>query len=173
MVTGNPWIDAETLSGPGSPVDPPAAGNKRQERMRMKRLLLIPIVCLIVMVPGICPAAGGARVETLSRSTLSWDGNPLPEYPRGRPEITVLRITIPPGTVLPMHRHPVINAGVMTRGELTVTTTSGNVLHLSEGQSLIEVVDTWHFGKNEGTTPAEIIVFYAGVEGEPVTLKQE
>ncbi len=49
-------------------------------------------------------------------------GNTLPEYPEGKPEITILRIQIPPGTTLPLHTHPVINAGVLLSGELAVIT---------------------------------------------------
>ena len=71
-----------------------------------------------------------------------------------------------------MHRHPVINAGYMLTGELTVVTEAGQTLHLEAGDAIIEVVDQWHYGQNEGTEPAELIVFYAGVQEEPVTVKQ-
>lgn len=71
-----------------------------------------------------------------------------------------------------MHEHPVINAGVLLKGELTVVTEGGKTLHLKAGDALIEVVDTWHYGKNEGAEPAEIIVFYAGTEDEPITVRK-
>jgi hypothetical protein len=45
-------------------------------------------------------------------------------------------------------------------------------LHLKAGDPIVEVVDTWHYGKNEGNTPAEIIVFYAGTPDEPITIKE-
>lgn len=115
----------------------------------------------------------GVHVETLSKTGSSWDGNLLPDYPEGNPEITILRISIPPGAVLPLHRHPVINGGVLLRGELTVITESGRTLCLKAGEAIIEVVSTWHYGKNDGSETAEIIVFYAGVRGEPITVKQE
>ena len=44
-------------------------------------------------------------------------------------------------------------------------------LHLKAGDPIVEVVDTWHYGRNDGDTPAEIIVFYAGVKGTPITVK--
>jgi quercetin dioxygenase-like cupin family protein len=106
----------------------------------------------------------------LVRSSASWDGEPLPAYPTGRPEITILRITIPPRTSLPMHKHPIINAGVLLKGELTVVTEGGEVLNLKPYDPIVETVHTWHYGKNEGDEPAEIIVFYAGEEGEPITV---
>jgi len=110
--------------------------------------------------------------EKLTVSTETWTGKKLPAYPSGQPEISILKITIPPGQRLPMHKHPVINAGVVIRGELTVTTDKGEVLHLKAGQPIIEVVNEWHYGANHGTEPVELIVFYAGVKGTPITIPQ-
>lgn len=108
----------------------------------------------------------------LVESTVSWNGHPLPAYQTGTPEITILRITIPPHSTLPMHMHPVINAGVLLSGELTVVTEKGDTLHMKPNDPIVEVVDTWHYGRNEGDVPAEIIVFYAGIKGEPITVKE-
>ena len=116
--------------------------------------------------------ANDVRSIQLVKSTASWDGQALPAYKTGTPEITILRITIPPSHTLPMHTHPVINAGVLLKGELTVTTDSGQVLHLKPYDPIVEVVDTWHYGRNEGDEPAEIIVFYAGEEDKPITIKK-
>lgn len=112
------------------------------------------------------------QVDVLSKSSLSWDGSRLPDYAKGTPEVTILRIKIPPGVQLPLHEHPVINAGVLVSGELTVVTEDHKILHLKAGQSLIEVVNTWHSGINEGNETAEIIVFYAGVRDTPITVKR-
>lgn len=110
------------------------------------------------------------KVDQLAKSGVSWDGALLPAYPQGHPEITILRIVIPAGATLAKHKHPVINAGVLLRGELTVQTEEGKTLHLKAGEALVEVENTWHQGKNEGLDPAEIIVFYAGAEGAPITV---
>ena len=112
------------------------------------------------------------QVDQLAKSSLSWDGSPLPDYAQGTPEVTILRITIPPGATLPLHEHPVINAGVLLSGELTVFTEENKVLHLKAGESIVEVVNKWHYGRNEGNKPAEILVFYAGVVGAPITIKK-
>lgn len=110
------------------------------------------------------------KVYQLAKSCVSWDGALLPVYPQGHPEITILRIVIPAGATLVKHEHPVINAGVLLKGELTIQTEGGKKLNLKAGEALVEVVDTWHYGKNEGVEPAEIIVFYAGTEDEPITV---
>ncbi len=108
-------------------------------------------------------------VETLAKSTRSWDGDALPPYPAGQPEITILRITIPPRTRLPLHYHPVINAGVLLEGQLTVIAEHGKRLELKAGDPIVELVSTPHYGINEGDQPAVIIVFYAATEGAPFT----
>jgi len=113
------------------------------------------------------------EVETLQKTSKSWDGKPLLSYPEGKPEVTILRITIPPQTKLPLHFHPVINAGLLTKGQLTVFSEEGKILHLEEGDTLIELVDTLHFGHNQSGEPAEIIVFYAGIQGKPITVINE
>lgn len=118
-------------------------------------------------------ADSGIEVSVLAKSTTSWDGSLLPEFPAGQPEISILRIKIPPGASLPMHKHPVINAGVLLKGELTVKTENGARLHLKAGEPIIEVVELWHYGRNEGSEPAEIIVFYAGTDYLPVTVYGE
>lgn len=111
------------------------------------------------------------KVDMLAKTGSSWNGKPLPEYGQGTPEVTILRIAIPPGVRLPLHKHPVINAGVLLRGKLTVVTEDQGVLHMEAGDAVVEVVDTWHYGKNEGSETAEIIVFYAGIQREPITVK--
>ena len=111
-------------------------------------------------------------VNKLVQSTKSWDGRELPKYPAGQPEVTILRIEIQPGAELPLHHHPVINAGVLLKGELTVVSKKGETLHLKAGDPIIEVVDKVHYGKNEGSDVAEIIVFYAAAKGETITVKE-
>ena len=71
-----------------------------------------------------------------------------------------------------MHKHLVINAGVLLTGKLTVVAEDGHTLHLKAGDSIVELVNKWHYGRNEGDEPAEIIVFYAGTPGTPITVKK-
>jgi quercetin dioxygenase-like cupin family protein len=116
---------------------------------------------------------GEAKVEVLAKSAKMWDGSPLPNYPTQSPEITLLKVTIPAHTQLPMHKHPVINAGYLLSGELTVISEEGAELTLKAGDTLIELVDKWHYGKNDGDEDVELIVFYAGSKESPITVKKE
>ena len=69
-----------------------------------------------------------------------------------------------------MHKHPEINAGVLLKGKLRVISKENDTLMLKAGEPIVELVNVWHYGENPGTVPAEIIVFYAGVKGTPITI---
>ncbi len=138
----------------------------------MKSIFNGLIILILISTPVLALEKDGVQVDVLAKSTTSWNGTLLQPYSKGDPEVTILKITIPPKFELPLHQHPVINAGVMIKGELTVVTENKKVLNLKAGDALIEVVDTWHYGKNEGDDPVEIIVFYAGIEGKLITIKK-
>lgn len=138
----------------------------------MKKLLVGVGLILLLSSHVWAADANAVTVDTLAQTSSSWDGRSLPQYANGEPEITILKITIPPKTQLPLHRHPVINAGVLLKGQLTVVAEDKQTLHLKAGDTIVELVNKWHYGKNEGDEPAEIIVFYAGIRGGPITVKK-
>ena len=110
--------------------------------------------------------------EVLLETTKSWDGNLLSKI-EGQPKVTISRVRIPPGKELPKHLHPVITTGILTKGQLTVTTAANDQITIKEGDVLVEVSNTIHFGKNSGTTDAEILVFYIGDEDLPTTILEK
>ena len=145
--------------------------------MRQKTFRFLLVLCVTVILKscapiGISPEKNQAPpvVNQLVKTSRSWNGQLLPAYSEGQTEITILRISIPAGTRLDTHSHPVINAGVLLSGQLTVVTTDGKTLHLKAGDPIVEVVNTFHYGINQGEIPAEIIVFYAGIAEKPVTV---
>lgn len=145
--------------------------------MKQNRRILASLTALLLLQFGCStiqnhPQTNAAApvVKELVKSSQSWDTALLPAYPQGQPEITILRIGIPAGARLNTHTHPVINAGVLISGELTVIATDGKTLHLKAGDPIVELVNASHYGMNEGSVPAEIIVFYAGVRGDPITV---
>ena len=138
----------------------------------MKRPLWVLWLALLLWSTLQAQDSSGVTVSVLAKSGSSWDGTPLPAYPTAKPEITILRITIPPGMALPLHQHPVINAGVLVGGELTVVTEDNKTMHLKAGDALVEVVNKWHYGKSTGNEPAVILVFYAGALDKPITVRK-
>ncbi|GAA3653738.1 cupin domain-containing protein [Flavivirga jejuensis] len=135
----------------------------------MKRIITL---LNFVLILSSCGASKITEIQVvkLAETTKSWNGDTLPKYPEGNPKITVLKITIPPKTTLHKHYHPVINSGILLKGELTVVDIDNKVLKLKAGDVIVELVNKVHYGINEGNKPAEIVVFYAGTEDLPITI---
>lgn len=115
------------------------------------------------------PATSAIERHVLLQSSTSWDGSPYIAYPAGRPELTLLKLRIPANTTLDWHTHPMPNVAYILSGELTVEAkASGQVQLLKPGQTLAEMVDRTHRGTT-GDSPVELIVFYAGSPGMPLS----
>jgi quercetin dioxygenase-like cupin family protein len=114
--------------------------------------------------------AGNATVTMLLKTTTSWDGKPI-VYPKGEAEVSIARVVIPVGGDTDWHLHPVPSFGVVMKGTLEVSLEDGRVKHLEAGEPLPEVVNTRHHGHNAGDVPVELMVFYVGVAGTPLTVK--
>ena len=138
---------------------------------KIKELYLLILLSLLIS----CKSTKVAeiKVEKFAETTKSWNGDVLPKYPEGSPKITVLKITIPPKTKLHKHYHPVINSGILLKGELKVVDIDGHTLILNEGDVIVELVNKIHYGVNEGKKPAEIVVFYSGTVDLPITIVEE
>ncbi len=130
-------------------------------------------VCLLfLLVIPIVSIAGDVNVEELVKTTNSWNGVSLPDCTDKETEVTMLKITIGPKTRLPMHFHPVINVAYMLSGELTVIAKKGEQKVIKKGDPLVEMVNQYHYGVNNGDEPVEILVVYVGEKGKPITVKQ-
>ena len=114
----------------------------------------------------------GVEARVLIKTNKAWNGSLLPEYGTGQPEITIVRYEFSPGASIPMHMHPVINAGVLLKGELWVMTKSGEKIILKAGDPLVELFKEWHYGVNPGKEPVELIVIYAGTVGTPLVVRE-
>jgi quercetin dioxygenase-like cupin family protein len=155
------------------------AGNIRIIRQNMKMTQHFTLLGFLSSLSlRLIPAVLGARerqieVEQILQTTQSWDGINYKSYPTGQPQSTVLRIKVPPNTALPWHHHPVINVGYVLTGHLTIEkrdTGERSIVHA--GQTFAETVQTTHrgFTTNE---PVELVVFYAGQVGLPITINED
>lgn len=139
---------------------------------KLNKAIYLVYYCFFILVFTSCGASKVSEIQVvkLAETSKSWNGNDLPNYPVGKPKITVLKIAIPPKTKLHKHYHPVINSGILLKGVLKVVDINNNVLILKEGDVIVELVNKIHFGINEGKKPVEIVVFYAGTTGLPITV---
>ena len=113
------------------------------------------------------------QVETveLVRTSQSWDGAALPDYPKGRPELVAMKYVFPAGKKLGWHHHDVMNCGVLTQSELTIVAQDGTEKVVHEGEAIVEMVGTIHHGENRGEKPAILYMFYLTQKGVPLSVQ--
>lgn len=110
------------------------------------------------------------HVETLVKSTQSWNGVPYTVYGKVQPELTVLKMEIPAHSTLPWHSHTVPNAAYVVSGHLNVEDrASGRRLRVDAGQAFTEQVGAIHRGFTDDE-PAIVVVTYAGYPGAPLSI---
>ena len=118
----------------------------------------------------------GAQVNfqatPLVQSTTTLHGVPI-AYPKtDKPEITALLLEIGPGGESGRHMHPNPTFVYVLEGQLDVEM-EGMSHSFKAGDAFLEVVNTWHNGKNNGTTPAKILVVFSGAAGKPNLIRPE
>ncbi|MBO7522003.1 MAG: cupin domain-containing protein [Opitutales bacterium] len=130
----------------------------------MKKLALMLVgLCAILQ----CAAAEEISSEVLAKTQTSWDGSALPRQNIESPELTIVRTKIAPGAELKMHKHQMINAGYIVKGELEIISEDGRRKILKEGECAVELVNKPHYGRNIGDGEAELILFYIGEKDTP------
>ena len=107
----------------------------------------------------------------LLRTSQSWNGVELPDYPQGKPELVAVKYVIPAGQKLGWHHHVAMNHGVLVEGELTIIGLDGQTKVLQAGEVVVEMVDSIHHGENRGNKPVVLYMFYLSQEGSPLSVQ--
>jgi len=95
-------------------------------------------------------------------------------YPKsGQAEVTVQRITFPPGASTGWHKHEIPVFSYIIQGELTVETEDHKVLHFKENTSFSESTNTFHNGINMGEEDLIVIAMYIGGKGEQLAIHKQ
>lgn len=111
------------------------------------------------------------KTTELLRTSQSWDGAEMPNYPEGKPELVAIRYEFPPGKKLGWHHHDVMNYGIVEKGELTIVTIDGIEKTVCAGEAVVEMVGTIHHGENRGTAPVVLNMFYISEKGMPLSVQ--
>lgn len=137
----------------------------------MPKILLLLLGGVILMTTNIVNAQQTFKgsSESLMKTSASWDGVSYTAYPGGTPELSILKITVPPHTALGWHTHSIPNAAYVLSGHITVEKKSdGTRKTVKAGDTLAETVGTIHHGFTDDE-PVTLIVFYAGANGQPLS----
>lgn len=111
------------------------------------------------------------KTTELIRTSQSWDGANLPDFPQGKPELRVIRLDFPIGAKTGWHHHTVVNYGIVQQGELTIVCQDGSEKTFHEGEPLVEVIETIHRGENRGRKPVILNMFYYSSPGQEITIQ--
>ncbi|WP_417459740.1 cupin domain-containing protein [Kordiimonas sp.] len=134
---------------------------------------MLKSLCGLAVTVMLTTPASFAGVEELMKADKDILGNPI-SYPNGDPaEITGIMITMEPGDSNGWHSHPVPTFGYVLSGELTVEYETGEVKVIGVGDTLVEAQHTPHQGHNRGSEMVKIVVFYAGAQGVPNTVRNK
>ena len=111
------------------------------------------------------------KTTELICTSQSWDGAILPDFPKGKPELRVIRLDFPIGAQTGWHHHTVVNYGIVQQGELTIVCQDGSEKTFREGEALVEVIGTIHRGENRGPKPVILNMFYFSSPGQEITIQ--
>ena len=129
--------------------------------------------------PGILAVAVFGLIATPAAAQVKFSATPVLQsgttaggtsiaYPKtDSAEVTALVLDIGPGGETGRHMHPYPTFVYVLEGAIDVAMDGGAVHSYQAGDSFLEVVNAWHNGKNNGTTPAKVLVVFAGVHGKP------
>ena len=93
------------------------------------------------------------------------------QYPEGKPEMRLFRVTLPVGSKIPLHVHPspvivYVQQGSLTNVRLVDGKEVGDVI--TAGKGFLEgSPDEPHYVVNQGAEPVVLLVTFASVEGLP------
>lgn len=116
------------------------------------------------------PAAGKVVVKPVLATTVTSSGQPI-VLPRGDVQMLVSTYEIPPGAVLPKHKHPFPRYGYVLAGTLKVTNIdTGTSNDFKPGDFILEAVDQWHQGTATGTETVKLLVIDMVEKGKSNTV---
>ena len=114
--------------------------------------------------------ASGVKSKVVVKTTVTASGEQIRYPATGRPEVTAADVEIAPGAETGFHLHPGPVYAWVTSGSMTVDVAGGASRTYGPGDAIVEMTGVPHNGRNTGTVPARLLVFYLGVEGSPVTV---
>jgi quercetin dioxygenase-like cupin family protein len=140
--------------------------------MKRKTVLFVFVLSSI----GLSLAAWGQRsfkASPVLKSSTTISGQKI-EYPKtGKPEISSLLVEVEPGGETGRHMHSVPTHIYVLEGTLTIETDDGARFEFPAGEAFLEVMNTWHNGKNLGKAPWKFLAVFFGEEGTPTLIRPE
>jgi quercetin dioxygenase-like cupin family protein len=132
---------------------------------------------LVLALAGFLATRAAAQVKFTATPILQ-SGSTVAGVPIAYPktdsaEVTALRADIGPGGETGRHMHPYPAFVYVLEGTVDVEMEGGMMHSYKAGDSFLEVLNTWHNGRNKGPETAKLLVVFAGVKGKPNLVRPE
>ena len=113
------------------------------------------------------------KIEILLKSDTTSMGQKLVYPDFKNDEVTICKVTIPPGKSTGWHKHTFPVFAYVLKGTLTVEIENHKTVQFSENATISEVLNTFHNGFNKGNEDVVLIAFYMGEKGKPLSVHKE
>lgn len=135
-------------------------------------------LCLFGLSLGLQPAFAadynsGVTATVLEKTSETGNGQKIQFPLTDKAEITAMVVELAPGAETGWHKHPLPVYAYVVAGNLSVELEDGKQLPFRAGEVIIEVVNAFHNGRNSGSEPVKLAVFYLGAEGTPNVIKPD
>lgn len=117
--------------------------------------------------------SSGVTAKVLRKTTVTGNGEKITYPATDKAEVTAMTVKLAPGAETGWHKHPIPVYAYVISGTLSVKLEDGKQYTFGAGDAIIEVVNTLHNGKNRGSEPVELAVFYLGAEGTANVIKPD
>jgi quercetin dioxygenase-like cupin family protein len=115
----------------------------------------------------------GLNIKELLRTDTTSIGQKITYPDFADPEITMLKITIPPGKSTGWHKHNIPVFAYVVKGILTVELEDHQIKKFKEESTFAEMRDTYHNGTNKEDSDLVLIAIYMGGKGQKLSIMKE
>jgi quercetin dioxygenase-like cupin family protein len=138
----------------------------------MKRTVLSFIILFLFCIHGFAQYKKELIIEPLLKTDSTVIGQKI-KYPVfENDQVTVSKITFPPGASTGWHKHMIPVFAYVLKGALTVQMENGICNTFQENTAFSEVFDTWHNGINLSKDETILIAIYLGGKGEAISIRK-
>lgn len=115
----------------------------------------------------------GLIIKDLLRTDTTSIGQKItyPEF--ADPEVTMLKITIPPGKSTGWHKHNIPVFVYVVKGTLTVKLEDHRIVQFNEESTFAEMRETYLNGTNMEDTDLVLIAIYMGGKGQKLSIMKD
>ena len=112
----------------------------------------------------------GLTLTPILQTSTTFTDQPI-RFPQGDNQLVAVMAEVAPGGQVGRHLHPNPLFVYILEGALTIEMEGHGSHTFSAGEGLAEVVNTWHNGRNMGTTPVKFLIVFAAQSGTPTIIR--